>query len=117
MYDGQCPACSWYAGFVRLSKAAGTVALVDLREQAELVAAMRAKGIDPNEGMIVEVDGNLYHGPDAVNVIALISSAYDLANRINLEIFRRRAVAKMLYPLLRPGRSTLLKVLGRSAIA
>jgi predicted DCC family thiol-disulfide oxidoreductase YuxK len=116
MYDGECPVCSSYVKFVRMRKAAGKVELLNMREHPEIVAAMRAKNIEVNEGMIVEVDGALYHGADAVHAMAMMSSPSNVANRINVAIFRHPWLATALYPAMKLGRNTLLKIIGRKMI-
>jgi predicted DCC family thiol-disulfide oxidoreductase YuxK len=117
MYDGECPACSAYVRVVRLREVAGNVEIIDLRERPDVVARLHAKGLDVNEGMAVEVGDQLFHGADAIHAMTMLSSPSLLANRINYAIFRHRAAARVLYPLLKAGRNGLLWLLGRKKIS
>ena len=65
------------------------------------------------EGMAVYYQGRLYAGSDAVNLLALLTTPVDLANRIAATVLGRPAVARALYPLLRAGRNVLLKLKGK----
>jgi hypothetical protein len=67
-------------------------------------------GIDLDEGMAVYFRERLYVGSEALNVIALLSTPVDLANRVFAALLGRPAVARALYPLLRAGRNLLLRL-------
>ena len=116
IYDGECPVCAFYARHVRLRGAAGLVQLVDARSGGAWVERARAAGLRLDEGMVFHYAGRWYHGADCVHSIALLSSPSGLFNRLNAAIFRRRALARALYPALRGGRSLLLKLLGKSPL-
>lgn len=117
LYDGECPACSAYVRLVRLREAAGKVDLIDLRTAPDEVAKLKAKGLDVNEGFVVEVGEKQFHGADAVHAMTMLSSPSGLINRINFAIFRSPTAARLLYPALKAGRNALLAVLGRPKIA
>ena len=116
IYDGECPVCSAYVRYVRLRESVGEVRLVDAREGGDLVDRVVALGLDLNEGMVLRFGGRFYHGADCVHMLAMLSTKSGFFNQLNVTIFRRPALAKFFYPVLRFGRNTLLKILGRSRL-
>jgi predicted DCC family thiol-disulfide oxidoreductase YuxK len=116
IYDGQCPFCSRYVQLVRLRDSLGGVALVDARKGGPLVDEVRSAGADLDEGMVLKMDGRLYHGEECIHMLALLSTPSGLFNRTNAAIFRSRNASKLLYPMLRAGRNAALRLLGRSKI-
>ena len=116
VYDGQCPFCSRYVRLVRIRESLGRVELVDARNGGPLVDELRAAGADLDEGMVLKMDGRLYHGEDCVHMLALLSTPSGLFNRANAAIFRSRRASKLLYPMLRAGRNAALRLLGRTKI-
>lgn len=112
VYDGACPFCRNYTKLVTLRAATGAVQLVDARDGGPAVAACRARDLDLDEGMVVILDGRFYHGADAVNRLALLSTASGAFNRFNRLLFRSPAVSRTLYPVLRAARNATLRLLG-----
>lgn len=114
LYDGDCPFCSNYVRMMQLRKAVGPIALLDMRQHPERVAHYRAQGYDPNEGMLLRLDGHIYYwGADCVNRLALISSDNGLFNKLNAAVFRRPCLSAALYPFMRRGRALTLTLLGK----
>lgn len=113
IYDGECPVCSTYARYVRLKEAAGRVELVNAREGGPWVDEVKSRGLDLDEGMVLVYGGRYYHGADCINMLALLGSGSGLFNKLNAAIFRSPTVSAALYPVLRAGRNTLLRMLGR----
>ncbi len=113
LYDGQCPICTSYCTAITLKDAGEKLVLVDARELGPLLAAVTAKGLDIDEGMVVRVDGgDIRYGADAVRA---------LYNHINPSLperllFRSRRVGNMTYRVAKTGRNVLLRVLGISKI-
>lgn len=116
VYDGACPFCSRYVSLVRLRDAVGTVELVDARRGGPLVDEIRAAGLDLNRGMVLKMDGRLYGGADCIHRLALLSTRSDRFNRLTATLFSSPTAARLLYPLLRAGRSAILLLLGRSGL-
>lgn len=112
VYDGLCPLCSAYTRALRIRREFGTLALIDARERPDLVAAFRAHGRDLDEGFACAVEGRVYCGPDAVNVLALVSTGSGMVNRLNAAIFRSPRASRLLYPTMRAVRNALLRVRG-----
>ena len=59
---------------------------------------------------------SLYHGADALNIMARLAPKQGLGNRLNRLMFGNSTFSRLVYPLLRGGRNTLLKLLGRTKI-
>lgn len=112
-YDGECPFCSRYVALLRLRARFDEVRLIDLRSEPERVARYREQGLDPDAGMVVELDGTCHHGADAVAILAALGGEDDLWNRLHRRVFATPSRARRLYPLLRAGRDLTLRLLGR----
>jgi predicted DCC family thiol-disulfide oxidoreductase YuxK len=116
VYDGQCPFCSRYVQLVRLRETLGQIALVDAREGGPQVEEVRKAGLDLDEGMVLKLDGRLYHGAECIHRLALLSTPSGWFNRVNAAMFRSRTASRLLYPVLRAGRNSVLRMLGRSKL-
>ena len=116
VYDGECPFCAAYVQMTRLRASAGPVRLVDARSDAPEVAEARAAGLDLDRGMVVKLDGRLYHGDAAMTALALLTTPSGGFNRAMRALFRRPALARVLYPPMVGGRNLTLRLLGRRPI-
>jgi predicted DCC family thiol-disulfide oxidoreductase YuxK len=110
VYDGDCPLCNSYISMMRLGNAVGRPTLVNARERPGLVKALAESGVNLDEGMAVYYQGRLYVGSEAVNLLALLTTPVDLANRIAAAMLGRPGLARAVYPLLRAGRNLLLRL-------
>jgi predicted DCC family thiol-disulfide oxidoreductase YuxK len=117
VYDGECPFCSRYVAMLRLRESLGPVALVNARDGGPEVEEARAAGLDLDQGMVLKLDGRLYHGDECINRLALLSTPSSAFNRINGAIFRSPTASRLLYPVLRTGRNGVLRLLGRRRLA
>lgn len=116
VYDGDCPFCARYVRMLRLRDALGNIQLIDARSGHEMAHRVIAAGLDLNDGMAL-IDGDkIYHGDECINRLALMSTPSGVFNRINALIFRSETASRLLYPILRSGRNTVLMLLGRSKI-
>jgi predicted DCC family thiol-disulfide oxidoreductase YuxK len=104
IYDGDCPFCSSYVALLKLRKQYD-VRLVDARKEPAIGARY---GLDLNEGMIVDLNGEIYHGARAMSLLSRLSCT---SGPLRSERF-----ANAVYPLFRLGRNVALKVLGRAQI-
>jgi predicted DCC family thiol-disulfide oxidoreductase YuxK len=116
VYDGQCPFCSRYVRLVRLKETLGHVDLIDARQGGPQVEEARKAGMDLDDGMVLKLDGRLYHGADCIHMLALLSTPSSRFNRLNAALFRSQTASRILYPVLRAGRNAVLRILGRSKI-
>lgn len=111
LYDGECPFCANYVAMARLRERVGEVELIDARERPDLVAAHKDAGRPIDEGMIVETPDAVYFGGDAVWAINALLSKNPILNAVS-----GRAMLKFVYPALRFGRNTALRIMGRKPI-
>jgi predicted DCC family thiol-disulfide oxidoreductase YuxK len=113
VYDGECPFCSNYVKLIRLREAIGPVRLVDARGGGPEVERLQRLGFDLNEGMALQLNGEIYYGADCIHRISLLSSPSTLFNKLNAWVFRSRTASRLLYPAMRAGRNLTLAILGR----
>ncbi|WP_296474400.1 thiol-disulfide oxidoreductase DCC family protein [Roseinatronobacter sp.] len=104
IYDGECPFCASYVRLLRLRES-HAVRLIDARIDPETA---RGYGLDLNEGMIVDLDGEVYHGARAVALLSRLSRGPGL--------LRSDRVAERVYPWMRRGRALVLTLLGRKPL-
>ena len=118
IYDEQCPVCSAYSAAVEVEgKDASSVRRINARSDDALVKKAREAGLDLDDGMVVVHQGQLYHGAEALNLMARLAPSGGLGNRLNRLLFSNPTAARLSYPLLRAGRNALLRLLGRSKIS
>lgn len=116
IYDGECPFCSAYVRMVRLKEAVGPVKLTDGRENPDVTARLHAQGIDLNETMAVNYGGTFYAGPRAIEILSMLSSDSGFVNRMMARLLRNKRRADFFYPVLRFGRNSALRLLGKEKI-
>ena len=117
IYDGDCIFCQNYARLVRLRDTVGKVEMLNARANDPRVERFWRQGYDLNEGMLFVYRGEVYHGSDAVFVLAGLSSSTSWFNRFNRAIFSNRTVSTVLFPLLKLGRRITLLARGRGLIS
>lgn len=118
IYDQECPVCTAYSCAVGVDETqASGVRRINARDAGnQLVRQAKDAGLDLDDGMVVIHQGRLYHGADALNIMARLAPRRGLKNRLNKLLFGNPAIARLSYPVLRAGRNTLLKLLGRKKI-
>ena len=112
IYDGACYFCTGYVNFLRLQQAVGPVELLSARSDDARVRHFISKGFDLDAGMLVVTATETHAGADAMHWLARHSSAQRWSERLHCAIFRRRWLARALYPLLRLGRRLWLALRG-----
>ncbi|HVZ29061.1 MAG TPA: DCC1-like thiol-disulfide oxidoreductase family protein [Asticcacaulis sp.] len=118
VYDGDCPFCSATAHMYRLKQAVGALSIVNAREAfgTPLMTEIQKRGMDLNEGVVVRFGSKLYHGAEALHVLALLGSETGWLNKLNVSLFRNRATARLYYPFLKGIRNFFLWLLGKKPI-
>jgi predicted DCC family thiol-disulfide oxidoreductase YuxK len=116
VYDKQCPVCDAYCRMVRIREAAGTLRLVNARDESKVMDEITAKSLDIDQGMVLKFGDVLYYGADAIHALSLMSSPSGVFNRFNYWLFRSARRSAILYPLFRWLRNLLLKVLRKTRI-
>jgi len=116
VYDGDCVFCQNYVRFMRLRDTVGPVELIDARSGDPRVTGFQRQGYDLNEGMLFVFDGRVYHGDEAVNLLAILSSPSTLFGWLNRALLSSRTAARLIYPALKLGRRVTLWLRGRQLI-
>ena len=114
VYDGQCPICSLAAQALQIRKSVGRLELVDARrsEGHPVLSEVNAAKLDLDQGMVMKYGGSLYHGADALHLMALIGSGHGWFNLMNAALFRSKPMARIFYPVMRAGRNLAIRVKG-----
>ncbi len=115
IYDGECPFRSRYVRMLRLRDSI-ELRLLDARSGAPEVHEVVAAGFDLDEGMVLKLGEEFYHGDRCIEVLASLSSSVGLANRCFAAVFRSHTAARALYPVLRFFRNLTLRCLGRNKL-
>lgn len=110
-YDGECPFCTGYVKLARLRRAVGGVELVDARQAPAEVARFADAGYDIDKGMIVELDGRIYFGWEAVWAMNALAAQTPILRHIT-----NRRVLHAIYPVLRGARNLALRLMGRTPV-
>lgn len=116
IYDGACPFCSAYAKFLRLQQSVGPVELLSARADDPRVGHYANLGYALDEGMLVVTGDQVHAGSNAVHWLALHSPADSLTEKLYCVIFRRSALARLLYPLAKLARRGWFALLRRPLI-
>ena len=112
VYDGECPLCNHYAGYVAARQTLGGLRLVNARDGGPLAQEIRDLPNNLDEGMALKLDGRYYLGADALYMLAWHSDRRGFCGRLNGLVFRSAVAARLGYPLLKLGRRCLLKLKG-----
>ena len=116
IYDGDCPVCTAYCKVVTLRAIDPNFQIINARDHHPLLDKVRAHGLDMDEGFVLNIDDEFYHGAEAIHVLASITSQSGFLNKLNFMVFRSRRLSFFLYPFLRSGRNALLWILGKKKL-
>jgi len=112
VYDKECPVCRAYCEMARRSAEPGSLELVDARGASALMDTITHRGLDIDEGMVTEIDGELHYGAAGIRELALTSRRKNLFNACSRLLFGNARVARVLYNGLKALRRVLLNRLG-----
>jgi len=116
VYDKECPACHFYCQQVEMEENAGSLELIDAREESTVMDEITQQGLDIDQGMVLKKDDSFYYGADAINELAKMSPRKGGFNRMNALLFRSKRISQILYPCLKFVRNMLLKILRKTKI-
>lgn len=116
LYDGECPACRSYIAIAQLKRSHPDLRILDARREPALVAELRQRGYEINDGMVVNLDGRIYYGANATRLIAELGRNNGALRRAALHAVGGTRWSGWLYPKLNGMRQLLLKGLGRKLI-
>ena len=66
VYDGECPFCTAYIKIVKLKSNFSKVLMVNAREGGEVVERIKKIPLDLDEGMVVKIGDNYFHGHECI---------------------------------------------------
>ena len=100
----------------RIKETAGEVDLINIRTRPDLIADVRSRGYEINDGMIAIWDGKYYYGPDSVALMSMLSADRGAFAWMNRKMFGNPRTAARIYPWMVKGRKAALKLMGRELI-
>jgi predicted DCC family thiol-disulfide oxidoreductase YuxK len=115
-YDGACPVCRSVVHRLKARHGEPHIALIDARAAPEQVAALAARGLDLDEGIVVKAGEEYFSGADATRYLARLHVPAGWVERFAAWGFGSPRRAALVYPLFRAGRRLLLFLLGRTPI-
>ena len=104
VYDGYCPLCQNAARYYRLRQAVGDIHTIDMRHTPKndpVIQRIAQSNLDLNQGMVFIYQNRLYHGVDALHLMALLGSHYGWFNKLNSLLFRYKSIAQLCYPIFK----------------
>ncbi len=116
VYDHDCPVCHNYCRVLAIREAAGNLTILNARNNPPIMDEINALGIDMDEGFVLKIGDQFYHGADAIHTLALLSTKTGIFNRLNYYMFKSKLLSRLLYPGLKTGRRILLILLGKSKL-
>ncbi len=111
-YDDECPFCKEYSKYIELRKKY-EVQLINARESIEKIKTFREKGFDINDGMIVELDGDIYQGADAAKLLDECISKDKFIDKVISFFVKVPGFKQVIYPIILLFRRIILKISGR----
>jgi predicted DCC family thiol-disulfide oxidoreductase YuxK len=115
-YDGACPVCRSVVQRLKAPHGGQRISLIDARAAPDRVAALAARGLDLDEGIVVKAGESYFSGAEATRYLAGLHAGAGWLDRLLAWAFGSPRRAAFLYPLFRAGRRLLLFLLGRTPI-
>jgi predicted DCC family thiol-disulfide oxidoreductase YuxK len=112
-YDDECPFCKEYSKYIELRKKYD-IQVLNARESIEKIKTFREKGFDINNGMIVELDGDIYQGSDAAKLLDDCISKNRLIDKLISFFVKFHGFKQVIYPIVLVFRRVVLKVSGKN---
>lgn len=111
VYDGDCPICTQAATALRIKQRYGELHTLNAREAGAdpLMDEINRRGLDLDEGMVIYVDGQFFHGKDALKFMARHGETQNMLMAAFKGLFWSDMLARLVYPWMRATRNGLLK--------
>lgn len=111
VYDGECPICHMAATMYKVQKSVGNLHIIDARVEKNhpLLLEIKQANMDLDMGMVIKHEHQLYHGSDALALMADIGSKSDWFNKLNRMLFQNKLFASLSYPIMKTARNIALK--------
>lgn len=110
LYDADCPLCHFGANNYAVEK--GLTERVNARFDSGLKQRAELAGLDIDQGVILEKEGVLYQGSEAIRQLALTCERRSLYGKLFYFVFRSQVISKLSYPFLKALRRTFLFLRG-----
>ena len=110
IYDGECPFCNHFAELLELKSKIKNISVIDGRKNPNLIKDFLKKCYDLDNGAILLMDENIFHGAEAINTICkLINKPSSKLLEILSKTFKSSKRTKFIFPfLLRARRFALI---------
>ena len=99
-YDDECPFCKNYSELVKL-RSHFSVRLVDARQELDTMRKYAALGMDINNGFIVQFEGKVMQGEEAVVFLSRHMHAQTVWEKMMVIILRHKLLSAILYPIVK----------------
>lgn len=106
-FDKECIFCNYYAEY-NLLKVKHNLFLHNARENPEKIRYFKKNGFDINEGIIIDIDGMLFQGSNAIINLNNLSSKKIILLDNKLFIY-------LIYPIMKIFRKVVLFILGKKS--
>lgn len=96
---------------MRLKNVVDELRLINARTD-DFQGLLKERQFDLNEGMLVMIGDNYYHGAEAASILAALTTPLTVFNKLNYVLFNNKITAKYWYPICRFFRNLALRVRG-----
>ena len=101
IYDGECPFCNHFAEMLELKSKINNLSILDGRKNPNLIKDLLKKGYDLDNGAILLIDKDIFHGADAINTICkLIKEPSSKLLEILSKTFKSSERTRFIFPFL-----------------
>lgn len=115
-FDGECPFCKNYIKLQKFVESYKNIQLLNARNHKQLVKFYLEKGFNVDKGMILNINGKIFFGDEAIWYISKITTRENFFLKLQSVIFKNIFIAKLIYPILRLGRFTFFKIFSKKFI-
>lgn len=118
VYDGECPMCRSFSNMYALQEKFGVIHLVNARDGDPqwLMDKIAELKYDLDEGIVILENDRFYHGVDALIFMARHGKQDNIFLNLVYACLKNSTVTKIVYPILRAIRNSLLFVLRKKKI-
>ena len=111
-YDKECPFCSKYSELVKL-RSHYDVEIINARECHDTIQEFKTKGLDINEGFIIQIEDQTLQGEEAVVFLSKHMKTKNSFEKTILWFMKKRTIMNIIYPIVKTIRIIVLWLIGR----
>lgn len=116
LYDGECPFCSAYSRFARISAALPGLRMLNAHDAGPELDLVKTLGLDLDEGMVLQEGGTLYFGRACMHRLSQLANERRLPNKVIGAMTRPGRAGEAVYKTLVRLRQATLFLLGRKRL-